>query len=75
MWVVVDRTVYDVTNFLKCHPAGAQTILRHAGTDVTEDFMFHSNNAQLIWRRRMKVVGVLDAKDPLLPQKKSCNLM
>ena len=39
---MVSDVVYDVTSFLSSHPAGKSAILRHAGTDATEDFGFHS---------------------------------
>ncbi|KAL1740053.1 cytochrome b5-like heme/steroid binding domain-containing protein [Schizophyllum fasciatum] len=34
-WVIFDGEVYDVTNFLDKHTAGADTILKNAGKDVT----------------------------------------
>ncbi|KAF1919972.1 L-lactate dehydrogenase [Ampelomyces quisqualis] len=37
-WIVLDSNVYDVTNFVSEHPGGAPIILRHAGTDATEEF-------------------------------------
>ena len=52
-WLVAHRTVYDVTTFLKQHPAGDTAILRHGGTDSTMDFDFHSPKAQKMWARYM----------------------
>ena len=43
--------MYDVTTFLHKHPAGARSILRHAGQDASEDFSFHSKRAQKMWAR------------------------
>ncbi|CAK7198834.1 hypothetical protein SEUCBS139899_001501 [Sporothrix eucalyptigena] len=37
-WVIVAGRVYDVTDFLDEHPGGAQSILRFAGRDATEEF-------------------------------------
>ncbi|KAL1668051.1 cytochrome b5-like heme/steroid binding domain-containing protein, partial [Schizophyllum commune] len=34
-WVIFDGEVYDVTNFLDKHSAGAESILKNAGKDVT----------------------------------------
>ncbi len=48
-WLIVRSDVYDVTAFLRKHPAGADSILRHAGTDATTDFDFHSRSAQKMW--------------------------
>ena len=49
-WLVSRGKVYDVTPFLKKHPAGVGAILRHAGTDSTEDFDFHSKGARAQWK-------------------------
>ena len=41
-WVVVNGRVLDVTAFLPMHPGGVQSILIHAGSDVSVPFgMFH----------------------------------
>lgn len=48
--MVAHGKVYDVTAFLEDHPAGAYSILRHAGQDATEDFDFHSRSAQKKWK-------------------------
>ncbi|KAJ8601318.1 hypothetical protein CTAYLR_007216 [Chrysophaeum taylorii] len=49
-WLVAGTTVYDVTSFLRRHPAGTMSIVRHAGgRDCAEDFSFHSAKAQKLW--------------------------
>jgi len=48
-WLVVRGRIYDVTSFLKKHPAGPKAILRHAGTEASEHFDFHSADAQQLW--------------------------
>ena len=48
-WLVAHGRVYDVTSFLKRHPAGEFAILRHGGTDSSTDFDFHSSRAQRLW--------------------------
>ncbi|ORY07232.1 NAD(P)H-nitrate reductase [Basidiobolus meristosporus CBS 931.73] len=48
-WVVVNKRVYDVTDFIKEHPGGADSIILNGGLDCTEDFMpVHSTNAHNI---------------------------
>jgi len=37
-WVIVDNQIYNVTNFLNMHPAGAGTILPVCGQDATQLF-------------------------------------
>jgi len=50
-WLIAHGKVYDVTPFLAQHPAGDLSILRHAGTDATIDFDFHSPNGCKMWRQ------------------------
>lgn len=49
-WIVVKGVVFDVTDFLPKHPAGAKAILKWAGTDCTYHYDFHSGNAHTIWK-------------------------
>jgi len=48
-WLVAHGRVYDVTAFIKSHPAGEFAIVRHAGTDSSLDFDFHPTRAQKMW--------------------------
>jgi len=34
-WVIINGTVYDVTELLETHPGGKHVILKVAGTDAT----------------------------------------
>ncbi|CAG8551332.1 16789_t:CDS:2, partial [Acaulospora colombiana] len=46
-WIVIDKKVYNATNFLRKHPGGKAAILINAGTDVTEEFnAIHSARAR-----------------------------
>lgn len=51
LWLVAHGSVYDVTDFVREHPGGVRSLLRHAGKDCTEDFDFHSKSAQHKWRK------------------------
>ncbi|TFK02320.1 tensin-3 [Platysternon megacephalum] len=45
-WLVIDRKVYDISQFYQQHPGGAQVISHYAGQDATEAFVtFHVNKA------------------------------
>jgi len=51
-WVVADGLVFDVTDFIPLHPAGAKSILMRAGQDATRDFLFHSaKSRKAIWMK------------------------
>ena len=50
-WLTAHGIVYDVSKFIVEHPGGQFSILRHAGTEVSEDFDFHSPGAQKLWER------------------------
>jgi cytochrome b involved in lipid metabolism len=40
LWLIIGRSVCDVTSFLNDHPGGKKPFLKYAGTDVTEKFAF-----------------------------------
>lgn len=37
-WIVVDQTVYDVTDWIPQHPGGGHRIIPLCGTDATSAF-------------------------------------
>jgi sulfite reductase (NADPH) flavoprotein alpha-component len=37
-WLVIDRAVYDMTEFMELHPGGRRIIQAHAGIDATHGF-------------------------------------
>ncbi|ORY01636.1 NAD(P)H-nitrate reductase [Basidiobolus meristosporus CBS 931.73] len=48
-WMVINKRVYDVTDFIKEHPGGAESLTLNAAMDCTEDFVaVHSTNAHEI---------------------------
>jgi len=51
-WLRAGDNIYDVTKYIKYHPAGSECILQKAGgtSDCTQDISFHSNRAKSIWR-------------------------
>jgi len=53
-WLVANGYVYDATDFLTLHPAGAKVILRQSGgvKDCTEDYNFHRAMGKRFWNER-----------------------
>lgn len=47
VWIIYKGNVYDVTDFVKDHPGGAELILEKAGKDATKAFngAGHSSDA------------------------------
>ncbi|KAH7035967.1 FMN-dependent dehydrogenase-domain-containing protein [Microdochium trichocladiopsis] len=37
-WIIIDNTVYDVTDFVDLHPGGARILLNYGGRDATHAF-------------------------------------
>ena len=49
-WIVIDDTVYNVTEWLNEHPGGREVILAEAGADATDAFKeidFHTSSRTL----------------------------
>ena len=60
-WIAIDGVVYDVTKFLKSHPAGKEIILQVAGREVTDQFFsFHRSDVLEKYGPKLRV-GVLDS--------------
>ncbi|KAI5180304.1 hypothetical protein NEOKW01_0608 [Nematocida sp. AWRm80] len=38
-WIVLSKRVYDITDYLKEHPGGANILIENGGKDCTEIFM------------------------------------
>ena len=64
-WIAVDGLVYDVTKFLKLHPAGKGIILSVGGKDVTEEFFsYHKKEVMGKYGDKLRI-GVLDGSSSL----------
>ena len=62
-WLAAHGRVYKIPPaFIRQHPGSSLSILRHAGSECTEDFDFHSRDAQRLWNQFQ--IGVLVPCDP-----------
>ncbi|KAE8441064.1 hypothetical protein EG329_005893 [Mollisiaceae sp. DMI_Dod_QoI] len=61
LWIVVDDTVYDMTEFAPEHPGGAGIILRYAGRDASASYNeIHAPSLIKSSLHSSKVLGTLD---------------
>ncbi|EXJ77882.1 cytochrome b5 [Capronia epimyces CBS 606.96] len=47
LYIIVDGSVYDVTNFVDEHPGGAKILKRVAGKDASKQFWKYHNESVL----------------------------
>merc|ERR1711976_610092 len=52
LWIAINGSVYDVTEFIKEHPGGPKPLESHGGQDATESFdsINHSDEAKKMER-------------------------
>ncbi|ESZ93687.1 hypothetical protein SBOR_5927 [Sclerotinia borealis F-4128] len=61
VWIVVDDTVYDVTDFAPEHPGGASIILKYAGRDASKAYSeIHAPSLISSSLSASKVMGTVD---------------
>ncbi|KAK2917775.1 acyl-CoA 6-desaturase [Channa argus] len=64
-WVVIDRKVYNVTQWAKRHPGGFRVLSHYAGEDATEAFTaFHINPKFVQKYMKPLLVGELASTEP-----------
>ncbi|KAJ5622605.1 hypothetical protein N7528_005837 [Penicillium herquei] len=60
-WIVVDKQVWDVTDFLDEHPGGSAVIMKYAGRDATQAYSeVHSPSVLRTGLQPDKLKGALD---------------
>jgi len=64
-WLIIDKRVYDVTEFAAMHPGGERLMLEHAGQDVTKVFNgLHRQEALAKYQKQLLIGVVDDAEGP-----------
>ncbi|KAK7803011.1 hypothetical protein U0070_010571 [Myodes glareolus] len=64
-WLVIDRKVYNISEFRRRHPGGHRVLNHYAGQDATDPFMAFHINKDLV-RKHMKclLIGELAPEQP-----------
>lgn len=65
MYIIVDSSVYDVTNFVDEHPGGAKILKRVAGKDASKQFWKYHNESVLKKYAEKLKVGEVEEKAKL----------
>ncbi|KAK2807038.1 hypothetical protein FQN50_005612 [Emmonsiellopsis sp. PD_5] len=62
LYIIVDKNVYNVTEFVDEHPGGAKILKRVAGKDATKQFWkYHNEGVLKKYGPKLKVGEVKDA--------------
>ena len=65
-WVVVDGSVYNVTDFLVEHPGGDEILIKWSGLDASEKFHLAKHSEYAVSLRNARFVGKVDS--PTYPE-------
>jgi cytochrome b involved in lipid metabolism len=56
MYIIIDDSVYNVTDFVEEHPGGAKILKRVAGRDATKQFWkYHNESVLKKYSSRLKI--------------------
>ncbi|KAL7992024.1 hypothetical protein Chor_016280 [Crotalus horridus] len=75
-WLVIDRKVYDISQFHKRHPGGSRVISHYAGQDATDPFTaFHLDKNLVRTYLKPLFIGELAADQPSFEPNKNKELV
>uniref|UniRef100_A0A665UCJ7 acyl-CoA (8-3)-desaturase n=1 Tax=Echeneis naucrates TaxID=173247 RepID=A0A665UCJ7_ECHNA len=75
-WLVIDRKVYNITQWAKRHPGGLRVIGHYAGEDATEAFAaFHPDPTFVQKFLKPLLIGELEASEPSQDRNKNAALI
>ncbi|KAJ5815260.1 hypothetical protein N7474_007037 [Penicillium riverlandense] len=62
LYIIVDSSVYDVTEFINEHPGGAKILKRVAGKDASKQFWkYHNESVLKKYAPKLKIGEVKEA--------------
>ncbi|MCJ1477899.1 hypothetical protein MMC13_006572 [Lambiella insularis] len=65
LYIIIDGSVYDLTNFVDEHPGGAKILKRVGGKDASKQFWkYHNESVLKKYQERLKI-GDLEEKAKL----------
>ncbi|KAK6472898.1 acyl-CoA (8-3)-desaturase [Huso huso] len=74
-WLVIDRKVYNISEFCKRHPGGVRVISHYAGQDATDAFTAFHIDKQLVGRYlKPLLIGELAPGQPSVEPNKSLSI-
>ncbi|XP_011182432.2 cytochrome b5 [Zeugodacus cucurbitae] len=62
VWIIIKDSVYDMTEFIKEHPGGEESILEYAGRDATKAFNEVGHSTDAIKEMKSYKIGVIRAE-------------
>ncbi|XP_019402718.1 PREDICTED: fatty acid desaturase 2-like isoform X2 [Crocodylus porosus] len=75
-WLVIDRKVYNITNWVRRHPGGHRVISHYAGEDATDAFWaFHINPSFVQKFLKPLLIGELAPGEPSQDRDKNSQLV
>ncbi|KAI7882476.1 acyl-CoA dehydrogenase NM domain-like protein [Lichtheimia hyalospora FSU 10163] len=66
MWIIIDTSIYDMSDFIDLHPGGAFPTLEYAGEDATDAFYGLHRQEVLLKYARYKI-GTIVNETPRIP--------
>ncbi|EPY89623.1 fatty acid desaturase 1 [Camelus ferus] len=64
-WLVIDRKVYNISEFTRRHPGGSRVLSHYAGQDATDPFVaFHINKGLVKKYMNSLLIGELSPEQP-----------
>ncbi|XP_023016124.1 cytochrome b5 [Leptinotarsa decemlineata] len=70
-WIAINDRIYDITDFLDEHPAGAEIILEYAGCDATTAFKGSGHSSLALGALETFLIGQLPTEQRIYKNRDS----